>query len=193
LSNQGPTRPISFRAPSERSNRKWSPIISAFLAGDLETVRRPQRTGTRGRILAELVKQAFDAIGTSYDVEPVFQHVPPAPWYVEFAAQHGLKLRVDELYNPDFLLADGTWAEVTLSENTAFKKLLRYGHQAPRLLVAWLDADDGLHKQRCQAVPLPNAEVRPLDWYFPVLRKTAHGADLIRKFEVLRELKGDVC
>jgi hypothetical protein len=49
---------------------------------------------------------------------------------------------------------------------TAFKKLFRYGHQAPRLLVLWLDSDVGLHKRLCEGVEFPNATVRPVESYY---------------------------
>ena len=54
---------------------------------------------------------------------------------------------------------NGTWLEVTLSENNTYKKLFHYGHQAPLLKILWLDEDTGLHKKVCKNVDFPNAEV----------------------------------
>ena len=42
-----------------------------------------------------------------------------------------IKIRTHDFYNPDYILMNGTWLEVTLSENNTYKKLFRYGHQAP--------------------------------------------------------------
>ena len=182
-------QPTGFTSPPRKHWRKWEQIVSAFFAGDMETLLAIQRTGTRGRILAILVRRCFDVLSIGYQSEPIFAHVSPAAWYAEFAARHELKLVTHDHYNPDFLLNDGTWAEVTLSENTAFRKLFRYGHQAPRLLVLWLDADEGLHKQVCQGVEFPNATVRSADWYYPQLEQTADGRDVVEKVESLRGLR----
>jgi len=181
--------PIAFASPPERHRKKWARIIAAFMTGDLVGLRAIQRSGSRGRILAALVRQCFDVLGISHLPEPVFEHVAPAEWYVDFAEAQGLKLVLDDRYNPDYLLADGTWVEVTLSENTAFKKLFRYGHQASRLLVLWLDPDTGLHKRVCAGLDLPNAAVKPVDSDYGRLRETDRGADIVRKIEALKELR----
>jgi hypothetical protein len=123
MENDQLRRPIGYTSPADRHRRKWDEIISAFLAGDLGRLSNLQRTDTRGRIFAMLVSRSFEAVGITFEEEPVFQQIAPAAWYQEFAGRHGLKLRVDDSYNPDFLLGDGSWAEATLSENTAFKKL----------------------------------------------------------------------
>lgn len=172
-----------------RHKRKWDRVFTAFQAGDVDWLQEVQRSGARGRILGMLMQKALDTLGVAYEAEPVFQHVEPTGWYVEFAQRHDLVLRVDETYNPDFLLGDGTWLEVTLSENTAYKKLFRHGHQVPRLEVVWLDPDDGLHKQVCQAIPFPNATVRPVDHYFPCLKKCDRGVRVIRQLERLRRMR----
>lgn len=78
---------------------------------------------------------------------------------MDFAKTYNLKLRTHDAYNPDLFFEDGTWAEITLSENTAYKKLFRYGHQADQIAVFWLDEDTGLHKDTCQSVHFPNARV----------------------------------
>jgi hypothetical protein len=184
--------PIGYASTPERHRQKWDSILSVFLAGDWDRLSKLQRTGTRGRIFSTLVKRTFEAVGIDIKPEPVFESIAPAAWYREFAGRHGLKLRIDEQYNPDFLLADGTWAEATLSENTAYKKLFRYGHQAPRLQVIWLDIDDGLHQRLCEEVEFPNASVRPVDEYFPMLMEMNNGAEIVRQFESLRTLKGQV-
>ena len=148
--------PTSFASPSDRNRRKWHDIVSSFMAGDLDKLRTIQRTGARGRIFAMLIRWCFDELAIGYESEPVFPHVRPAEWYTTFATQHELKLATHDYYNPDFLLADGIWAEVTLSENTAFKKLFRYAHQAPRLLVVWLDRYQRqvISPKRCGILPL---------------------------------------
>jgi hypothetical protein len=192
MTNDSRREPNGFALPPERQRRKWEAILAAFLAEDWATLRAIQRTGARGRILAVLVRRCFDALGIGYASEPVFDHVPPAPWYTEFAARHGLKLATHGSYNPDFLFEDGCWVEVTLSQNTAFKRLFRYGHQAPRLVVLWLDPDEGLHRQVCEGVRFPNAVVRPVSWYYPQLEKTANGSELIRMLETLRGMKTEI-
>ncbi len=114
---------------------------------------------------------------------------PPNPWYLQFSEDQQLKLRVDPFYNPDFFLENGSWLEVTLSENTAYKKLLKYGHQADRLIVLWLDVDRGLYKSVCERVVFSNAKVETVDKFYDQLKLKGE-EDLIRKFQMLKELKG---
>ena len=185
-------KPIGFAAPSEKQRKKWTPVVSAFLSNDLVALSKLQRSGARGRIFSVLVQRTLEALGFDFEAEPIFEPIAPAEWYRDFAERHDLKLRVDEQYNPDFLLSDTSWVEATLSENTAFKKLFRYGHQAPQLQVIWLDSDDGLHRRLCEAVKFPNASIRPIDDYFPRLRETSNGAEIVRQFEFLRMLRGQI-
>jgi hypothetical protein len=160
------------------------------MGGDLDKLRSIQRTGTRGRIFAVLMKTLLEALQISFEAEPVFDHLAPDPWYVEFASKHGLKLREHPFYNPDFLLEDGTWVEATLSANTAYKKLFRFGHQSCRLKVVWLDEDEGLHKRVCKNVVFPNAVVTNVDQFYPRLADCPGGEEVVEKLERLRELKG---
>jgi len=185
-------QPTGYASSSKKNQRKWEEIVSAFMREDFEVLRTIQRTGTRGRIFALLIKECFDLLGIAYKGEPIFSHVPVSTWYERFAELYGLKLKVNDFYNPDFLMEDGSWVEVTLSENTAFKKLFRYAHQVSNLLVIWLDSDVGLHKQVCEGVAFPNATVRSVEWYYPQLERNTRGLDIIRKFEVLREMKYDI-
>lgn len=178
--------------PTERRRRKWTPIISAFMEDRLDELRSIQRTGTRGRILSTLAASMLRTAGLSAQPEPVFDHVEPDPWYQDFAGRHGLELRTDAVYNPDFLLGDGSWLEVTLSENTAYKKLFRHGPQAPWLTVIWLDEDTGLHKGVCEAVDVPNAEVISIERFFADLEDRPGGAELIEKVRRLKALKGQI-
>ena len=185
--------PDRFAPPSsERKRHKWKPIIAAFMEDRLDELRSIQRTGTRGRILSTLAASMLRTVGLSVRPEPVFNHVEPDPWYQDFAGRHGLKLRTDAIYNPDFLLDNGSWLEVTLSENTAYKKLLRYGHQTPCLTVIWLDEDTGLHKELCKAVDFPNAEVISLQRFFADLEDRPGGAGLVEKLKRLKALKGQI-
>ncbi len=160
--------------------------------GDMDLLRKLQRTGTRGRILQVLARQCFDAMGVGYEQEPIFGHVAPLSWYVDFAEKNGLKLRTHDHYNPDLILDDGTWVEITLSENTAFKNVFRYGHQAPDLLVLWLDEDTGLHKKLCENVELPNAAVKPMSTYCDRLKQTEVGAKIKKHLELLKQHKHDM-
>ena len=185
-------QPIRYASPSKKSQRKWEEIISAFMCGDLESLRTIQRTGARGRIFAQLITHCFDTLNIGYKSEPIFSHVPVSAWYEEFAEVYGLKLRVNDSYNPDFLIDDGSWVEVTVSENSAFKKLFRYAHQTSDLLVIWLDPDTGLHKQVCEGLTFPNATVRSVEWYYSQLEKETEGLDIIRKLEILKKLKHDI-
>ncbi len=104
-----------FKTSLERQRRKWDKIVSSFITGDLAMLRAVQRSGARGRILDTLVRQCFDVLGIGYESEPVFVHVSPDSWYVEFAARHELTLRTHDYYNPDILLGDGSSAEITPS------------------------------------------------------------------------------
>jgi len=175
-----------------RHHRKWEEIIAAFMSGELERLRSVQRTGTRGRVFSALVKATLEALQIPSQPEPIFDHLPPNPWYGEFASEHGLKLREHPFYNPDFLLDDGTWVEVTLSENTAYKKLFRFGHQSPRLTVIWLDEDEGLHKTVCKNVAFPNAVVTDVKQFYPRLANCSGGGEIVENMERLRGLKGIV-
>ena len=161
------------------------------MQGDIDRLASIQGTGSRGRIFHALVKEMFHALEMANRPEPVFEPIPPKPWYVQFSQDHQLKLRIDPFYNPDFILEDGSWIEVTLSENTAYRKLLKYGHQADRLIVLWLDVDYGLHKDICRGVAFPNAEVKRIDGYYDQLEENGKG-DLVRRFEMLKELKGNI-
>jgi len=55
--------------------------------------------------------------------------------YTASYQKYDIKIRTYDFYNPDYITPDGTWLEITLSENTAYKKLFRYGHQAPGVTV----------------------------------------------------------
>ena len=183
--------PNGYAAPaSARSLRKWEAIIAAFMEGRVDELCAIQRAGARGRIFARLIVETWKVIGVSYRTEPVFEHRDPNPWYVAFAADNGIKLRMHAFYNPDFVLDDGTWVEATLSENTAYAKLFRHGHQAPRLMVVWLDEDAGFHKTVCAGVPFPNAEVVNVATLYPRVRACEGGEELIAKLELLKALKG---
>jgi len=168
-------KPSKFASAPSKHRKKWEKIITAFMDGDFKKLRAIQRTGTRGRIFSVLVGQSFDLIGIPYMHEPIFDHLPVSAWYREFSEKHKLKLSVNSFYNPDFLFSDGCWVEVTLSENTAYKKIFRYAHQASKLIVIWLDSDDGLHKQVCEGEKFNNVKVRPIDWYYPQLHKWGIG------------------
>jgi hypothetical protein len=124
--------------------------------------------------------------------EPIFLHKTPNRWYVDFAKTHNLKLRTHDFYNPDLFFEDGTWVEITLSENSAYKKLLRYGHQADQVAVYWLDEDTGLHKDTCRAVRFPNARIASLERLSPRLQTVAGGPELIEKLMLLKGLKGTI-
>lgn len=93
-------------------------------------------------------------------------------------------------YNPDFFLENGAWLEASLSENSAYKKLFRYGHQADELIVLWLDPDQGFHRSVCLEVDFPNAQIKRVQSFFDELGKTIQGEKLIKKFELLADLKG---
>lgn len=170
--------------------KKWTNIINAFMENRIDDLRSIQRAGSRGRILERIVGDVFDCLGMRYQSEPFFDHKEPNEWYVDFSKTKDIKLRIYNFYNPDFLLPDGTWIEVTLSENTAYKKLFRYGHQAGFLKVIWLDKDNGLHKNICQNIRFPNAEVVNIDCYFDSLNQRKNGVDLIQKIVQLKKLKG---
>ncbi len=179
-------------ASDSRTRKKWAPIIAAFMQGDLDRLKSLQRTGTRGRIFMRLVEEIWKLLEQPYRLEPIFYHCSPAPWYIDFVAFHRVKLRTHPFYNPDFLLYDNTWVEATLSENTAYAKFFRYGHQAPRLKVVWLDEDVGFYKSLCSAVAFPNAEALNVATLFPRMSECKGGDLLIQKISLLKSLKGIV-
>jgi hypothetical protein len=183
--------PDGYASPlSRRARRKWEPIIAAFQEGRMEDLNSIQRTGARGRIFSHLIAEALMLLEIPCQCEPVFEHRDPDPWYVDFAEKNGLKLRTHRLYNPDFVLEDGSWLEATLSENSAYKKLFLHGHQAPRLSVIWLDKDTGLHKDVCQCTDFPNARVKDVAVFYSRLARCTGGESLIAGYELLRSLKG---
>ncbi len=189
----------SMRLPDEdrdplsgRKKRKWDRIITLFMENRIDELASYHRAGTRGRILSVLAIDLFDKLQIPFRPEPIFHHVEPNPWYREFAQLHGIKLRTHEIYNPDMFLENGTWVEVTLSENTAYKKLFRYGHQTDNLLIYWLDRDHGFHKEQCHTVDFPNAEVRSIECHAPQQKKVPGGQGLIERFDLLKRLKGSI-
>ncbi len=78
----------------------------------------------------------------------------------------------------------------SLSKNSAYKKVFRYGHQANELLVLWLDVDEGFHKTACRGVAFPNARVESVESLYDDLVGRAGGVELVRKFETLKGLEG---
>jgi hypothetical protein len=183
--------PIKFsELRTQRNKNKWDKIIDTFMEGSIDELQQIYRNGTRGRIFEILVKQSLDHLGIKYEAEPVFEHIEPDPWYVDLSSQHeDLKLRTHDFYNPDYFLPDGSWLEVTLSENTAYKKLFRYGHQAPFLKVVWIDEDTGLHKEIAQGIEFPNATVQYIQDWFPELLSLSSGQKIVDRFLELKKLK----
>lgn len=98
-----------------------------------------------------------------------------------------IKLREFDSYNPDFMLGCGTWIEVTLSEEKAYKKLFVHGHQAPHLRVFWLDEDSGHYKSRCAPVTFPNATVARIDTLLPFMKESATSETVIEHILQLRK------
>jgi hypothetical protein len=178
---------MNFNKPS--NIKKWEAIISAFMEGRDDDLKMIHRTGSRSRIFSHLVRHVLTCIGLQYQVEPVFNHKTPHFWYVDFALDNGIVLRTHDFYNPDFILDDGSWVEITLSENTAYKKLFVHGHQADFLKVVWIDRDDGMHRRLCQNVKFPNAEVVSIDSYYKELCESDEGKCLVEKIERLRSLQ----
>jgi len=176
--------------PTLKNKNKWDKIINAFMEGRIDELKQIYRNGTRGRIFEALVNKALDVLKINYTPEPIFEHVELNPWYLDFSSQHkDLKLRTHNFYNPDYLLSNGSWLEITLSENTAYKKVFRYGHQASLLKVLWLDEDTGLHKTIAQTVEFPNAVVENIQIWFPELLSLPNGKELRDHFLELKNLK----
>jgi len=180
-----------------RRQKKWNKIINAFMEGRFDELKIIHRTGTRGRIFEVLVKGMLETLKISNKPEPIFDRITHdnnlitmSKWYLDFASKYDLKIRTHDFYNPDYVLTDGAWLEITLSENTAYKKLFRYGHQAPLLKVLWLDEDTGLHKKVCENIEFPNAQVISIKSYFLELGDVDGGKNLINKFIELEKLKG---
>lgn len=193
MTNELIRMPDEYREPlSVRKKRKWDKIISLFMENRLNNLALNHRTGARGRILSVLSLDIFDKLQIPFKSEPIFYHVEPNQWYNEFAKRHGIKLRTHDFYNPDLFLENGAWVEVTLSENTAYKKLLYYGHQAKKLFVYWLDTDDGFHKEKCQNVRFPNAEINSIECFSSRLKKMPSGQDIIERLKILKSLKGTI-
>jgi hypothetical protein len=182
--------PIGYNEQySERSKKKWNKIIPLFFEDKLNELIENQRTGTRGRILSVLASKIFNILEIPYKTEPVFNHMEPNNWYKEFAIKYDIKLRTHNFYNPDFLLEDGTWVEVTLSENTAYKKIFRYGHQTVSLLLLWLDEDEGYHKEICRSVRFPNVQFECIEFFNEQICRLQEGVKIIDQLKTLKELK----
>ena len=124
--------------------------------------------------------------------EPIFYHREPDQWYIAFAKKHGLKIHTHDFYNPDLFLDNGTWVEVTLSENTAYKKIFRYGHQSDNLLILWLDKDDGFHKKIYENVSFPNVSIKTVESFNFKLKKLSGGPEIINRLKTLKMLKGTI-
>jgi hypothetical protein len=183
-------QPDGFRdADSQRSIRKWREVITLFYEERFSELKQICRHGGRGRIFSALVLDLLEMRRVRYRQEPIFNDVELDEWYVHFAEENDIKLRTHEFYNPDIVFDDGTWVEITLSENTAYKKLFRYGHQAGKLMVLWLDPDRGRHKDICSSVRFPNAEVRCVESMLPH-EATFESRKLISRLRFLKELKG---
>jgi len=179
------------KSSSPRLQKKWDIIINAFIEVRFNELKKIHRTGTRGRIFAVLINDMLKILKTQNESEPIFDHITPNKWYQDFVSKHDdIKIRTHKFYNPDYILQDGTWLEITLSENTAYKKLFRYGHQAPLLKVLWIDEDIGLHKKICESVEFPNAKVINIQKYFSKLEKLPGGYELINQFGALKKIKG---
>ena len=177
---------------SQKNIKKWNKIIGLFSENRLNDLALNHRSGTRGRILSTLVLELFKIIRIPFKPEPIFYGIKPNEWYINFAKKHNIKLRTHDFYNPDLFLEDGTWIEITLSENTAYKKLFRYGHQADKLTIFWLDNDNGFHKEKCRSICFPNAEIKNIDCFNSQLKKSAAGLEIMNKLKVLKKLNGTI-
>ncbi len=185
--------PDEYREPiSDRKNRKWDKIISLFMENRLEELALHHRTGARGRILSHLSINIFNILQMPFRVEPIFSHIKPAQWYIKFAKDHEIPIRTHTFYNPDLFLEDGTWVEITLSENAAYKKLFRYGHQADKLQIYWLDNHDRFYKEICQNVEFPNARIDSIECFNTQLKKLSGGIEIIERLKILKNLKGTI-
>ena len=180
------------RQHSVRNQKKWNKILTLFFENKISELLENQRTGTRGRILSVLASNIFNILKISYKTEPIFNHVEPNSWYKEFATKYDIKLRTHNFYNPDFFLEDGTWVEITLSENTAYKKIFRYGHQTDSLLLLWLDEDEGYHKEICRSVRFPNVKFECIDCFNEQICRSQEGIKIIDQLKNLKTLKGTI-
>ena len=174
---------------SARSNRKWGKIIELFLQKRVKELALSHKSGTRGRIFEFLALELFQKKQIRYKSEPIFNHIEPNNWYINFTEKHNIKLRKHDFYNSDMFLEDGTWVEITLSENTAYKKLFRYGHQAENLLVLWLDVDNGLHKKICQPLNFPNAEVKSIENFGTLSENTPEELEVYNYLKLLKNIR----
>lgn len=171
--------------------KKWNHIISCFMDNRMDELREIQRSGTRGRIFAYLCKRMYSILEIEFIEEPVFEKLQPEEWYRSFADKHNIKLKEYPTYNPDLLLQDGTWVEFTLSENTAYKKIFKYGHQTKKLKLLWIDEDSGYHKSVCENVTFPDSCcIQSIEHYFPILRNHSKGENLTNHFIRLKGCKG---
>jgi hypothetical protein len=186
--SNNPSQPIRTR--EEPLQKKWLKIFDAFFNNEIDLLAALSKSGTRGRIFNELFTRLLKAESYKFTAEPVFTHQEPNRWHEFYLNSNGLKLKIFDEYNPDYLLSDDDWVEVTLSENTAFKKILTYGHQAPKLEVFWLDEDTGHHKNVLENAGVPNASVRRINYLYGTLEKSEEGNKLIEQFELLKKLKG---
>jgi hypothetical protein len=53
-----------------------------------------------------------------------------------------------------------------------------------------VDPDQGFHRSVCLEVAFPNAQIKGVQFFYEELGKTIQGEELIKKFELLADLKG---
>ena len=62
--------------------------------------------------------------------------------FIEIARKYNINLKTrKELYRIDFLINNDIWLEVTLNNQEAHKKILKYAHQCKQLGLTYLSAE----------------------------------------------------
>jgi hypothetical protein len=83
----------------QRHQKKWARIIDAFMKGNIDELKKIHRTGARGRIFAILVGHMLKALQIKSEPEPIFDHITPHKWYLDFALANNLKIKTYAFYN----------------------------------------------------------------------------------------------
>ena len=61
------------------------------MEGEIDELKKIHRGGTRGRIFAALVGHMLKALQIQSETEPIFDHITPHKWYLDFAFDNNLK------------------------------------------------------------------------------------------------------
>lgn len=150
--------------PNGCGQTAWSTPIDAFLKGQYQFCINNGRYGLRGRIFAKIVELLLIYDNVPFESEISFHPKQIPMKFIEIARKYNINLKTrKELYRIDFLINNDIWLEVTLNNQEAHKKILKYAHQCKQLIVLYLEQKSSFCYQRNV---FPNAKVMLVDEYF---------------------------